>query len=97
MRVVHRAASGRAKPVGCCGCPDHGPCGGYVDAWSHASPEQACGEAWWRFAQGTAGGVQVEEGGAVTLVFQFGCTGEFGANVVTGGAPAAAQEGRGGA
>src|SRR3546814_2853475 len=36
MRVVHRAASGRAKPVGCCGCLDHGPCGGYVDAWSHA-------------------------------------------------------------
>src|SRR3546814_17999162 len=45
MRVVHRAASGRAKPVGCCGCLDHGPCGGYVDAWWPAVPVE---RSYWR-------------------------------------------------
>src|SRR3546814_12900042 len=67
MRVVHRDASGRAKPVGCCGCLDHGPCGGYVDGWTHACTEQAGGNAWGRPGKGTVGGVHVAAGGACTL------------------------------
>src|SRR3546814_18997175 len=63
MRVVHLAASGRANPVGCFGCLDHGPCGGDVVDWSHSGPGPVGGAEWWRSEHGTAGGVSASTWG----------------------------------